>query len=145
MTDRHIVDVHVLLVRDRHLLLSRRRDPSPAFDGRWHLPSGKLDAGESILAAAAREAAEEIGVQIAHADLGLVHTMHVAGSGLEPRLGLFFEVLRWVGEPVNREPAKCSELGWFPLSDLPAGIIEYPAAGIRGYLDQAPFGLLGWP
>lgn len=145
MTDRHIVDAHLILVRDQHLLLSRRRDPSPVFDGRWHLPAGKVDAGESVAAAAIREAEEEIGVRIAPADLRLVHTLHAQGSGLEPRLGLFFEVLRWAGEPVNREPAKCSELGWFPIGAIPADTIEYPAAGIRGYLDGQAFGLLGWP
>ncbi|MET0234570.1 MAG: NUDIX domain-containing protein [Kibdelosporangium sp.] len=145
MTDRHIVDVHMLLIRDRQVLLSRRRDPSPQFDGLWHLPSGKLDAGESVLDAAAREAEEEIGVAIGHEDLRLVHTLHATGCGVEPRLGLFFEVRRWTGEPVNREPAKCSELGWFGLADLPADIIDYPAAGIRAYREQRPFGLQGWP
>jgi 8-oxo-dGTP diphosphatase len=145
MTDRHIVDVHMLLLRDRQLLLSRRRDPSPRFDGLWHLPSGKLDAGESVLAAAVREAQEEIGVTISQQDLRLVHTHHANGCGVEPRLGLFFEARRWAGDPVNREPAKCSELGWFDLDDLPADIIEYPAAGIRAYLQEESFGLQGWP
>jgi 8-oxo-dGTP diphosphatase len=113
MADRHLIDVHVLLVRDEQVLLTRRRDANPMFDGLWHLPSGKLDAGESVLAAAAREAEEEVGVLVAPEDLRYVHTLHVNGSGPEPRLGLFFEALRWIGEPVNREPAKCSGVrGW---------------------------------
>jgi aminoglycoside 2'-N-acetyltransferase I len=145
MTDRHIVDVHLLLLRDRQVLLSRRRDPSPRFDGLWHLPSGKLDAGESVLDAAVREIQEEIGVTISHEDLRLVHTHHANGCGVEPRLGLFFEVRRWTGDPVNREPAKCSELAWFDLDDLPTDIIDYPAAGIRAYLQVQPFGQQGWP
>jgi aminoglycoside 2'-N-acetyltransferase I len=145
MTDRHIVDVHMLLVRDRQVLLSRRRDPSPRFDGRWHLPSGKLDAGESVLDAAVRESQEEIGVTISHEDLRLVHTHHANGLGVEPRVGLFFEVRRWTGEPVNLEPAKCSELAWFGLDDLPTDIIEYPAAGIRAHLQVQAFGQQGWP
>ena len=49
MADRHIVDVHVLLVREHEVLLTQRRDPNPQFDGGWHLPSGKLDAGESVV------------------------------------------------------------------------------------------------
>jgi 8-oxo-dGTP diphosphatase len=144
MTDRHIVDVHILLVRGRQLLLSRRRDPLPQFDGQWHLPSGKLDAGESVLVAAVREAQEEVGVTLSHEDLRLVHTHHANGCGVEPRLGLFFEARRWSGDPVNLEPAKCSELDWFDLDDLPADIIGYPAAGIRAYLEDQPFGLQGW-
>lgn len=84
-----------MLVDDRgRVLLSRRRDRNPVFDGLWHLPSGKLDAGESVLDAATREAEEEIGVRIDPADLRHVHTMHVNGSGPEPRLGLFFETHR---------------------------------------------------
>ncbi|MFD1146631.1 NUDIX hydrolase [Saccharothrix hoggarensis] len=144
MTDRHLVDVHVLLVRDGLVLLSRRRDADARFDGRWHLPSGKLDAGESVLAAAVREAEEEVGVRLDPADLRLVHTLHVAGSGLEPRLGLFFEARTWSGVPENREPDKCSELRWFPLDALPADLIEYPAAGIAGYRAGTPFGTAGW-
>ncbi|MGW6446309.1 NUDIX hydrolase [Lentzea sp. NPDC055074] len=144
MADRHLIDVHVLLVRDGEVLLSRRRDTDPRFDGLWHLPSGKLDAGESVLGGAAREAAEEIGVVIEAGDLRHVHTVHATGTGVEPRLGLFFEVLRWSGEPVNLEPAKCSELRWFGLRALPEDTMTYPAAGIAGYLAGQSFGLLGW-
>ncbi|HUQ60775.1 NUDIX domain-containing protein [Lentzea sp.] len=144
MADRHLIDVHVLLVRDDEVLLSRRRDPDPRFDGLWHLPSGKLDAGESVVAAAAREALEEIGVVIGPGDLRHVHTLHANGTGVEPRLGLFFEVRRWTGDPVNREPAKCSELGWFRLGALPEDLIPYPAAGLAAYLAGTPFAALGW-
>lgn len=144
MADRHIIDVHVLLVRDGQVLLTQRRDANPAFDGRWHLPSGKLDGGESVLRAATREAAEEAGVLIEEADLRHVHTVHVHGSGPEPRLGLFFEARRWIGEPVNREPDKCSALGWFDLDDLPREVIDYPAAGVHAYRDSIPFSVRGW-
>jgi 8-oxo-dGTP diphosphatase len=144
MADRHLIDVHLLLVRDGHLLLTRRRDTNPIFDGLWHLPSGKLDAGESALHAAAREADEEIGVIVEPSDLRHVHTLHVNGSGPEPRLGLFFETRRWVGEPTNREPDKCSAVSWFPLDELPEQLIDYPAAGIHAYLTGDPFSIHGW-
>ena len=142
MPDRHLIDVHVLLIRDAELLLTRRR--GGAFDGMWHLPSGKLDAGEDVLTAAAREADEEIGVMIDPLDLAHVHTVHVNGSGPEPRLGLFFATTRWIGEPVNREPDKCSGMGWFDLHSLPADLIEYPAAGITAYRNGVPFSIIGW-
>jgi 8-oxo-dGTP diphosphatase len=144
MADRHLVDVHVLLLRDDRVLLTRRRDRNPLFDGRWHLPSGKLDAGESVLAAAVREVDEEVGVVVAPEDLRHVHTLHVNGSGVEPRLGLFFETRRWSGEPVNREPEKCSAVRWFPLDALPADLIEYPAAGLAARAAGQTFGVFGW-
>ncbi len=146
MADRHLIDVHVMLIDDRHsVLLSQRRDHrNPIFDGLWHLPSGKLDAGESVLDAAVREAEEETGVLINPADLRHVHTIHVNGSGPEPRLGLFFQTRRWIGEPTNREPDKCAAVAWFPLNDLPERIIDYPAAGIHAYRDGQPFSTRGW-
>lgn len=142
MPDRHLVDVHVLLVRDAELLLTRRR--GGAFDGMWHLPSGKLDAGEDVLAAAAREAEEEVGVMVDPATFDHVHTVHVNGSGPEPRLGLFFATTSWIGEPSNREPDKCSGIGWFDLHTLPVDLIEYPAAGISAYRRGTSFSIMGW-
>jgi 8-oxo-dGTP diphosphatase len=126
MAEHHLIDVHVLLVENGNILLTRRRDTNPAFDGQWHLPSGKLDADESVLDAAAREAEEEVGVLIDPGDLRHVHTLHVNGSGPQPRLGLFFEAGRWNGEPRNCEPHKCSTLRWFPLDSLPDQLIDYP-------------------
>jgi 8-oxo-dGTP diphosphatase len=144
MADRHLVDVHVLLIRDGEVLLTQRRDTNPDFDGRWHLPSGKLDAGESVLDAAVREAEEEVGVLIDPTDLRHVHTIHVNGSGPEPRLGLFFETHRWIGEPINRELDKCAALAWFPLNALPGNLIEYPSAGIDAYNNSIWFSTRGW-
>jgi 8-oxo-dGTP diphosphatase len=137
-----VIDVHVLLVRGDELLLTQRRGADGG--GLWHLPSGKLDAGESLPVGAAREVDEEVGVRIDPADLRHAHTVHVAGSGPGPRLGVFFEARRWFGEPYNREPDKCSAVEWFKLDALPDDVIPYPLAGIRAYLDGVQFGLLGW-
>ncbi|MEV0353882.1 NUDIX domain-containing protein [Nonomuraea sp. NPDC050680] len=137
-----IIDVHILLVRNAELLLIRRR--GTYGDGMWHLPSGKLNADESLPEPAAREGKEEVGVCIDPADLHHVHTLHVAGSGPVPRLGVFFEARRWSGEPYNQEPDKCSVVEWFPLDDLPDEVIPYPLAGIQDYLEGHTFGLLGW-
>jgi 8-oxo-dGTP diphosphatase len=142
--NRHLIDVHVLLIQDDQVLLTQRRDQNPHFDGLWHLPSGKLDTGESVLAAAAREAAEEIGVLVDPGDLRHVHTLHVNGSGPEPRLGLFFETRHWTGDPTNAEPEKCSAVRWFPLNALPDDVIDYPAAGLAAYMTGNRFGVLGW-
>lgn len=144
MADRHLVDVHVLLVRDGRLLLSQRRGDE--FDGRWHLPSGKLDAGEDLVSSAAREAAEETGVRLDPAELGHVHTAHANAPGLEPRIGHFFASTSWAGTPTNREPDKCYRLEWFDLDHLPADVVEYSAAGIHAYRrGDRGISLVGWP
>jgi len=139
---RPILDVHLLLVRDGQILLTQRCG-GYAANG-WHAPSGKSDAQESIVDAVVREALEEIGVIVDPDDLRCVHAMHVQHEGEEPRVGFFFEATRWIGKPENCEPEKCAAVQWFDLTDLPDGMIPYPAAGIAGYLTGTPFSVFGW-
>lgn len=51
------------IVRDGRLLACRRTRP-PEAAGRWELPGGKVEPGESPAAALAREIAEELGVEV---------------------------------------------------------------------------------
>ncbi|MCF2531790.1 NUDIX hydrolase [Yinghuangia soli] len=129
-----VIDVHIILRNQDRILLSQRG--GPYCHGQWHVPSGKLDTGETVLDAAVREAWEEAGVAIDPGDLRLVHTVHHQGPDVPDRIGLFFEATRWHGEPDNREPNKCLALEWFAIHNLPSELIPYPAAGIRGYLDD---------
>ncbi|MDU0294356.1 NUDIX domain-containing protein [Saccharothrix longispora] len=137
---RHLVDVHVKLVRgDGRVLLIRRRDPDARFDGKWHLPAGKVEAGESAPAAAVREVAEEVGVRIW--DVKIFHITHAVAPGVEGRVGIFLEAGGWEGEPVVREPDRCSGIGWFALSDLPDDLLGYTAIGLSA---DEPFSVVGW-
>ncbi|MDQ2584426.1 DNA mismatch repair protein MutT [Saccharothrix yanglingensis] len=137
---RHLVDVHVKLVRgDGRVLLIRRRDPDPRFDGKWHLPAGKVEAGESAPAAAVREVAEEVGVRIQ--DVKIFHVTHAVAPGVEGRVGFFLEAGGWEGEPVVREPDRCSGIGWFALSDLPDDLLGCTAIGLSA---DEPFSVVGW-
>ncbi|WP_336205309.1 NUDIX hydrolase [Nonomuraea sp. LPB2021202275-12-8] len=137
---RAIVDVHVLLVRGQEVLLGRRSGTGYG-DGLWHLPSGHLDAGESVVQAAVREAREEVGVVIEPRDLAFAHVMHRAPE----RVGFFFVATRWDGEPYNAEPDKCSEVAWWRLDGLPGDIVGYPAAAMAHALERVPFALYEWP
>lgn len=63
MNDNSIrVGSAVLIVRDNKLLLGRR-NKQPDF-GRWILPGGKIEYGETHEEAAIREAKEELGLTI---------------------------------------------------------------------------------
>ena len=55
--------VGAAIVRDGRLLACRRTSP-PAARGRWELPGGKVEPGESPEGALVREIAEELGLAI---------------------------------------------------------------------------------
>lgn len=56
------IGVGVLLIRDNHLLLVKRKfDPDAGF---WSIPGGHVDLGEEIEVAAEREAFEETGFKV---------------------------------------------------------------------------------
>lgn len=140
---RHKVtgDVHLLLRRGNEVLFGRRQNTG-FEDGAWHLPSGHLEAGESVIDALIREAEEEIGVTIAPADVQFGHIMHNSSSG--GRMAFFFTVRSWQGEPTNLEPDKCSGLEWFAPDALPDHMIDYCRVAMNHIADHAPFSIYGW-
>ncbi|MFB7499175.1 NUDIX domain-containing protein [Streptomyces sp. NPDC056161] len=138
-----VIDTHVILRDGDKILFSQRG--GPYGHGRWHMPSGKLDRGEPLTDGAARELYEETGITVDPTHLRLVHTVHHRQDPQTERIGLFFEATEWEGQPVNKEPEKCLRLAWFTVHDLPEDIIEYPQAGLRGYLyEQGPLTEHGW-
>ncbi len=142
--ERHKVigDVHLLLTDGRGHVLFGRRANTGYEDGAYHLPSGHLEAGESLVSALVREAEEEIGVSIDVADVEFVHVMHNSSSG--GRVAFFFRVERWQGEPSNMEPDKCDDLAWFPLDVLPERMIPYCREALQWTASRDHFSLYNW-
>ncbi|MFE3446023.1 NUDIX domain-containing protein [Nocardia sp. NPDC059180] len=141
---RHMLigDVHLLLTDDQGRVLFGRRANTGYEDGAYHLPSGHLEAGESLVAALAREAKEEIGVTIDHSDIEFVHVMHNSSSG--GRVAFFFEVREWQDGPSNMEPDKCDDLSWFSLDTLPDRTIPYCREALRHIAAERKFSVYGW-
>ncbi|MEV4239198.1 MULTISPECIES: NUDIX domain-containing protein [unclassified Nocardia] len=140
---RHKVtgDVHLLLRRGTEVLFGRRQNTG-FEDGAWHLPSGHLEADESVVDALIREAREEIGVSIAPEDVHFSHIMHNSSSG--GRIAFFFTVDTWQGEPTNLEPEKCSALEWFAADALPDHMIPYCRTAIERIAAGDSFSVYGW-
>lgn len=134
-------DVHLILLDDNRALFGRRQNTGYE-DGAYHLPSGHLEAGESVVAALIREAKEEIGISIRPEAVEFAHIMHNSSSG--GRAAFFFTVREWEGEPENREPEKCSELAWYPLDALPGHMIAYCRTALEHIAAGQPFSTYGW-
>ncbi|MEU6432580.1 NUDIX domain-containing protein [Microbispora sp. NPDC046973] len=139
---RPVVDVHLLLTDGEKVLLGRRHGTGYG-DGEWQImPSGHLEEGESVVDTAVREAREELGVEVDGCEV--VHVMHHRNAGGTARIGMFLVSRSITGTPVNAEPHKCAELGWFPLDGLPERTVPYARAGVeavRRALASPPPGL----
>ncbi|PPJ23134.1 NUDIX hydrolase [Nocardia nova] len=140
---RHKVtgDAHLVLRRGNEVLFGQRQNTG-FEDGAWHLPSGHLEADESVIDALIREAEEEIGVTIAPGDVHFSHIMHNSSSG--GRMAFFFTVRTWQGEPTNREPEKCSALEWFAADTLPDHMIDYCRVAMEHIAHGRSFSVYGW-
>lgn len=93
------VAVGVLLQPDGRFLLAQRPEGKP-YAGYWEFPGGKLESGESVEAALARELSEELGIDIdgSEAWRTLEHDYPHA------YVRLFFHKIRhWRGELTGRE------------------------------------------
>ena len=144
MRHRSVVDVYVLLTRSDGWILVGERVNTGYADGQLCPPSGHLEAGESVVDCAIREAEEEVGVVIDPADFDFAHVVHHRNPVGEGRVGLFFRIRRWHGEPTNREPHKCARLLWADPTDPPETTVPYTAAALAHISAGRPFSIDGW-
>lgn len=108
--DGHWPVVHAasaILFRERFVLLVERGTGPNA--GRWSLPGGHVETGETAEAAARREVREETGIEAGELRMLDVHTVEVTDSLGVPvaryRIDVFYG---WseVGEPVASDDAR---------------------------------------
>lgn len=133
--------VHLFFFRGDEILLLRRFNTGYR-DGEYSVPAGHLDGGETVMAAAAREAAEEVGVRIEAQHLIFSSVMH-RNEGDE-RIDFFVHVQRWTGEPFNAELNKCDDLRWVDVNALPANSVPYVRRAIEDHRNGIRFDEFGW-
>lgn len=120
--------VGAVAVADDELLLVRRgRGPGT---GRWSVPGGRVEAGETVRAAVVREVAEETGLEVRCGEL----------LGWAERIGPqhHFVILDFVvtvtdgRQPVAGDDA--AEARWFPLPSVPqVPLVDGLAAFLRDH------------
>jgi len=140
-----IVDVHLFLLGDGDLLLGRRANTGYG-DGAYEPPSDRLAERETLVEAAVRVAAAQVAIEIDPAQVALAHVLHdVSGQG---RMAFFLTADGWAGEagtvlpnPVLPNPGIGSycDFGWFPLTELPANMIDRARVAVRNFAAGARF------
>jgi ADP-ribose pyrophosphatase YjhB (NUDIX family) len=105
-------------------------------DGTFTIPSGHLEANETVTQGAIREIKEEAGVIVRPEDLEMVHVMHRREG--DERIDFFFLVKNWEGEPRLTEPDKSDEVLWAFPQQLPENTVDY----LRYFFEQWAIGLI---
>lgn len=141
MRARFPTTVHLIFLRDDQILLLRRFNTGYR-DGEYTVPAGHLDGNETVIAAAMREAEEEVGVRVDAGQLKFSHVMHRLED--DERVDFFLHVQEWEGEPFNAEPDKCDEVCWVNVNDLPENTIPYVRRAIQNHRHNLKFDEFGW-
>lgn len=142
---RFVAAVHLFLLRDEDVLLLRRANTGYE-DGKYSVVAGHLDGDETVLAAARREAREEVGIDLAEEDLTVIGVMQrrALAPADDERIDFFVAARRWSGTVRNLEPQKCDDLSWFPLDRLPAATTPYIRRALDNFRRGQVFDTLGW-
>ena len=106
----------MLLDGDGRILIAKR-PPGRSLAGLWEFPGGKVEPGESPEPALVRELAEELGIEIAAADLAPLTFASHAYPDFHLLMPLFL-CRRWRGEVT---PHEGQELLWV----IPAELVSY--------------------
>ena len=124
--------VAAVIERPDGSFLLARRPRGKVYAGYWEFPGGKVEPGELLAAALARELHEELGIDVEIAHPWIVQTY--AYPHAKVRLN-FFRVRAWHGEPHGKERQR---LAWQHVSALDVAP-QLPANGPVLRALQLPF------
>lgn len=133
--------VHLFFRKEGDVLLLRRFNTGYE-DGSYSVVAGHVELGESVTAAAIREAGEEVGVLVKPEDVQLLGVMHRKSD--DERIDFFMNIFHWEGVIENREPHKCDQLRWVPKGELPLNTISYIKEAINHFDEGKWFSEFGW-
>lgn len=119
------VAVGILIRPDGGLLLASRPAGKP-YAGYWEFPGGKLEPGETVAHALARELHEELGVDIGPVFPWLVRVFDYPHALVRLH---FCRVFEWRGELHAREQ---QGFGFYALDALPAPLLPATIPVLRG-------------
>lgn len=107
------------------LLLALRGPQAKNEVGKWEIPGGAVEFGETIAAALKREIKEELGIEIELQEMLQLYD-HIIPEDKQHWVSPTYICKLIEGEPQNLEPGKCEKIGWFTLEEaeqLPLSIV----------------------
>jgi len=110
-------------------ILLQQRSPGRAMAGLWEFPGGKVEPGERLEAALARELAEELGIEVDPVDL-VPATFTSADNGGRPMLLLLYLCARWTGDVAALDAAalkwlRPDEMSAWPMPPADVPLVDW--------------------
>ena len=138
--DRPIVGVGAVIVDQGRVLLVKRG--SPPLLGEWSLPGGVVELGETLRAAAEREALEETGLIVKAGEVLEVLDRIIPGKAGAPQYHyVLIDFLCAVRGGELRAGGDAADVAWADESELEKFKLEQPAVEVvrKGFLAAASF------
>jgi len=131
-----LVVVAAALLDSRGRVLMQRRPEGKQHGGLWEFPGGKVEAGESTVAALVREIEEELCVTIAPDDaIPLTFAASEPVGDSRAVVLLLYVCRRWHGEPVCEPGAGIAWADAALLDELPMPPLDVPlAAALKPFM-----------
>jgi 8-oxo-dGTP diphosphatase len=126
MSDHKLIGCVLIILKDanKRFALLKRSLASSFGQGKYSIPGGHVEKGETFRNAIIREAFEELGVIVQEDNLRFVHSFY-RNTGGQDRVIHVFECTQWNGDVHNKEPDKHTDLLWCTESDLPENIVPH--------------------
>lgn len=130
------IGINALILNEQNQILLGLRAGHRGGKGTYGLIGGKAKNGESIEETAKREIKEETGLTVEVEDLEVINmfTTQSTSDTVFYQVGVL--VKKYSGEPQNMEPAKCDELKFFDLNNLPNNLFLGTKGNILLYLNN---------
>ena len=117
------------------VFLARRGPKAGNERGTWEFPGGKVVFGEKLAETITREFAEEYGMTIEVTELLGVND-HILSEEQEHWISPTYLARHVSGEPRILEPEKCTDIGWFSLSNPPAPLSQVTQSDLNMYREK---------
>ena len=111
------VGVAIIITKNDQVLLMKRKGLHGI--GTWTTPGGHLDFGETPEQCAAREAKEEVGLDVVDIRFRAL-TNDVFESGGQHYISIWMEGESILGEPIIAAEDEVEEIGWYAWDALPS-------------------------
>jgi 8-oxo-dGTP diphosphatase len=111
------VGVAIIITKDDQVLLMKRKGPHGT--GTWTTPGGHLDFGETPEQCAAREAKEEVGLDVVDIRFR-AFTNDIFEREGQHYISIWMEGKSTSGEPTIAAEEEVAEIGWYAWDALPS-------------------------